>query len=149
MPEKHHTGSQRRQLTSSAIVDSLTDHGLTVLIGKRQPRGCSTGSHRPCSWRQRSASLVEALVIDRAGIQVRATFVILLAASEPASEAAEEAVEKAVLVEEEPPQAVRAATATAAPATARKLRREIIIRKLSAAYIKNCTSQRECAHLHY
>ena len=74
---------------------------------------------------------------------------ILLAASEPASEAAEEAVEEAVLVEEEePPQAVRAAAAAAAPATARKLRREIIIRKLSFLYIKNCALQRECAHLH-
>ena len=41
-----------------------------------------------------------------------------------------------------------AAAAAAAPATARKLRREIIIRKLSFLYIKNCALQRECAHLH-
>ena len=41
-----------------------------------------------------------------------------------------------------------AAAAAAAPATARKLRREIIIRKLSFLYIKNCALKRECAHLH-
>jgi len=48
--------------------------------------------------------------------QVRATFVILPAASEPADAAEEAAAEEAVLVEEEePPQAVRAAAAAAAP----------------------------------
>ena len=39
----------------SAVVDSLTDHGLTVLIGSVSIRGCSTGSHRPCSWKQQSS----------------------------------------------------------------------------------------------
>ena len=60
-----------------------------------------------------------------------------LATAEAASEeaAALEAVEDAV--EEEPPQAVRAAAAAATPVTFRKSRRVIMVKSLSI-FVKNC-----------
>ncbi len=127
----------------SAVVDSLTDHGLTVLIGSVSLGDVVLAVIAHVAGNSSPASLVEALIIDRAGIAGQSDLDDLLSAALSAGSGGRAAAaEEAVLVEEaeEPPQAVRAAAAAAAPATARKLRREIFIRN-SPFILKNCVKE--------